>query len=329
MVERGSILGGLPQAFAHHYNWGFPRKAKSLSPNRLVIDPGFPNGRSHARCNHDMTDATNPKKTSRLPDMSGQMVRRNWMELLDWSYENQRVTRREIEPGVHAVIVPVACRMAMDKDLLEAEVRLASGQVPGMARGVRIALEQMGAFAFTPPADYRGWLGAYGRDIAAGKTEVSVYIDLAYLEAALLARLWDHGVIVDFASPLAFFRRGALTEYANIYEAVVAMVVEGRSLADTSDLLAQHILDRLQLYANVYLQLSTLYAQAEWQIDHDNFVAKIPGSQNSLVLQYWGLWVDNKSPSQPANRWHGRIERFLNQDILSSKNSGFPKSFAA
>lgn len=329
MATTGSILRALPQVTAYHHYWRLTRKANVLNFNRLAIEPELSNGRCHARCNLDMTDTTMPKKTSRLPDTSGPMVRQYWMELLDWSYASQRVTWREIEPGVSAVIIPTACRKAMDKELLDAEIRMAMGQVPDMARGIHFELEQAGEFTFMPPTDYRGWLGAYGSDIAAGETQVTVFIDLAYLEAALLARLWDHGVIVDFASPLAFFRRGALTDYANVYEAAVAMVVEGRSLADTADLLASQILDRLQLYANAYLQLSTLYAQAEWQIDHDNFVAKIPGSQNSLVLQYWALWINQQSPAQPVNSWHDRIEGFLNQDILSRQDSGFPKSFAA
>ena len=169
----------------------------------------------------------------------------------------------------------------------------------------------------------------WGKDIAAGESQVSVFIDLAYLEAALLARLWDHEVIVEFGSPLAIFRRGALTDYANVYEAVVTMVVEGSSLAETADRLAQEILSRLQLYANVYLQLSSLYVQASWQIDQDNFVIKIPDSRLSLVLQYWQLRTDIKSPQQTVNEWNLRIETFLNQALLSRQDNGFPKSFAA
>ena len=213
--------------------------------------------------------------------------------LLDLSYSTRRVTRQEIEPGVHAVVVPASCRKETNKDLVEVEVRVASSHVPGMARGVRLALERLGEFALTLPADYRGWMGAWGKDIAAGETQVTVFVDLAYLEAALLARLWDHGVLVEFGSPLAFFRRGALTDYANIYEGVVAMVAEGRSLADTADQLAPEILGRLQLYANAYLQLSSLYTQAAWHIDRDNFVVKVPGSRLSLVLQYWELRGDH------------------------------------
>jgi hypothetical protein len=106
-------------------------------------------------------------------------------------------------------------------------------------------------------------------------------------------------------------------------------VVEGSSLADTADQLAGQILSRLQLYANVYLQLSSLYVQASWHIDHDNFVIKIPDSRLSLILQYWQLRTDSKSPEQTVNEWNHRIEELLKQSILSSQDNGFPKSFAA
>jgi hypothetical protein len=197
-----------------------------------------------------------------------------------------------------------------------------------MARGVRLALERLGEFALTLPADYRGWMGAWGKDIAAGDTLVTAFVDLAYLEAALLARLWDQGVLVEFGSPLAFFRRGALTDYANVYEAVVSMVAEGRSLADTADQLAPEILKRLQRYANAYLQLSSIYSQAEWHIDRDNFVVKVPGSRLSLALQYWELRGDHTSGQKVLHGWRSRIERLL-QQAISSPDAEFPKSFAA
>jgi hypothetical protein len=276
-----------------------------------------------------MTETTTPSKPSLLPNTTSQVVRQRWLDLFDSSYNARRATCQEIEPGVHAVVVPLPCRKEMDKDMFEAEVRLALGQVPGMARGLRFELERVGGFDLTLPEDYHGWMGAWGKDIASGATQVSIFIDLAFLEAALLARLWDSGVIVDFGSPLAFFRRGALTDYANIYEAAVEMVAEGHSLADTADQLAPQILGRLQLYANVYLQLSSLYTQGTWHIDHDNFIVKIPDSSLSLALQYWQLRIDHKSLQQTVNEWHVRIEKFLNQSILSSQDNGFPKSFAA
>ena len=275
-----------------------------------------------------MTETTNSKKPSRLPATPSQVVRQRWLDLLELSYSTRRVTRQEIEPGVHAIVIPAACRKEMGKDLVEVEVRVASAHVPGMARGVRLALERLGEFALTLPADYRGWMGAAGKDIAAGETQVTVFVDLAYLEAALLARLWDHGVLVEFGSPLAFFRRGALTDYANIYEAVEAMVAEGRSLADTADQLATEILGRLQLYANAYLQLSSLYTQAAWQIDRDNFVIKIPGSRLSLALQYWQARGDPTGGQKVLHDWRSRIEKVL-QQAVSSPDAEFPKSFAA
>jgi hypothetical protein len=275
-----------------------------------------------------MTETTNSKKSSRLPATPSQVVRQRWLEMLEWSYSTRRVTRQEIEPGVNAIVIPAACRKEMGKDLVEVEVRVASARVPGMARGVRLALERLGEFALTLAADYHGWMGAAGKDIAAGETQVTVFVDLAYLEAALLARLWDHGVLVEFGSPLAFFRRGALTDYANIYEAVEAMVAEGHSLADTAGQLATEILGRLQLYANAYLQLSSLYTQASWHIDRDNFVVRIPGSRQSLVLQYWQSRGDPTGGRQVLHDWRSRVEKLL-QHAVSSPDVEFPKSFAA
>ncbi|MGO8787373.1 MAG: hypothetical protein ACLQVL_08325 [Terriglobia bacterium] len=275
-----------------------------------------------------MTEPTNLKKQTRLPDISSQVARQRWLDLLDLSYSTRRVTQQEIEPGVHAVVVPAVCRNETNQELVEVEVRVASSQVPAMARGVRLPLERLGKFALTLPADYQGWMGASGRDIAAGATLVTAFIDLAYLEAALLARLWDHGVLVEFGSPLSFFRRGALTDYVNIYEAVVAMVADGSSLAETADRLAAEILRRLQLYANAYLKLTSLYSQADWHIDRDNFVIRVPLSRLSLALQYWELQGDHAAGQKVLRNWRGRIEAFL-QQAASSPGQDFPRSFAA
>jgi len=275
-----------------------------------------------------MVEAANSQPPTRLPNTSTQMVRQRWWDLLDLSYSTRRVTQVEIEPGVHAIVVPATCRKGTNPDLVQVEVRVASSHIPGMARGVRLALERLGEFALTLPADYNGWMGAWGKDIAAGETQVTAFVDLAYVEAALLARLWDHGVLVEFGSPLAFFRRGALTDYVNIYESVVTMLAQGRSLADTADQLAPEILRRLQLYANVYLQLSSIYSQAAWHIDRDNFVIKVPGSRLSLVLQYWELRGDHAAAQKALHGWRARIENLL-QQAVSNPDNDFPKSFAA
>jgi hypothetical protein len=250
------------------------------------------------------------------------------MDLIDLSYSTRRVTQQEIEPGVHAVIVPVVYANDLRQDLVEMEFRAASSHVPGMARGVRLGLERMSEFGLSLPENYREWMGVRGDDIARGETRVTAFVDLAYLEAALLARLWDSGVLVDFGSPLAFFRRGALTDYANVYEAVVAMVLCGHSLADTADGLAPQILKRLQLYANAYHQLSSLYRDAAWHIDRDTFVVKFPGARGSLALQYWELRGDGASVQKALHGWRDRIEN-LRQHARPETEQGFPESFAA
>jgi hypothetical protein len=256
------------------------------------------------------------------------VVRQRWLDLLDLSYSTRRVTQQEIEPGVHVVVVPAVCRKETNQELVEVEVRVASSHVPAMARGVRLSLDRLGEFAMTLPADYHGWMGSWGKDIASGETLATAFVDLAYLEAALLARLWDHGVLVEFGSPMTVFRRGALTDYANIYESVTSMVAEGWSLADTADQLASETIRRLQLYANTYLQLSSLYSQAAWHIDSDNFVIKVPDSQLSLALQYWELRGGSSSEQKILLGWRARIEKLL-QQALSNLDSDFPKSFAA
>jgi hypothetical protein len=275
-----------------------------------------------------MTQTSTIHSPTLLPDTSSQVVRQRWLDLLDWSYATRRVTGQEIEPGVHAVVVPAPCKRNMEKDLLEAEITSASGHVPELAQGVRLALGQLREFSLTRPEDYRGWMGEWGRDIASGETEITVFIELAYLEAAMLARLWDHGVIVDFGSPLAFFRRGTLTEYVNVYEAVCDMVADGRSLADTSLQLASEVLYRLQLYAGAFFQLSCLYSQATWNIERDNYIVKIPGSRPSLALQYWQLRVGSASGQKVLNDWRGRVEKWLQQAATPATND-LPKSFAA
>jgi hypothetical protein len=197
-----------------------------------------------------------------------------------------------------------------------------------MARGLRLPMEQLSEFGLSLPADYRDWMGVRGHDIARGATRVAVFIDLAYLEAALLSRLWDLGVLVDFGSPLAFFKRGALIDYVNVYEAVIAMVLQGHSLAYTADSLAPPILKRLQLYANAYLQLSSLYRELAWYIDGDTFVVKSADGCASLALQYWELRGDGVSTQKVLHGWRGRIENLLQHSGPGAK-PGFPQSFAA
>jgi len=273
-------------------------------------------------------EPTKPTKWSNLPGTPSATVRKRWVDLIDLSYSTRRVTEQEIELGVHAVIVPTASANEIRQDLVEAEVRAVASRVPRMAHGLRLPLEGLGEFALSLPADCRDWMGERGHDITRGETRVTAFIDLAYLEGSLLARLWDFGVLVDFGSPLAFFRRGALIDYVNVYEAVVAMVLQGHSLADTADRLAPQILRRLQLYANVYLQLSCRYRDLAWHINRDTFVVKFPRGRVPLALQYWELRGDGASTQKALHGWRVRIENLLEDSGPGSKPE-IPQSFAA
>jgi len=262
-----------------------------------------------------------------MTDTPSQVVRQRWLDLLALSYSTRRVTEQEIEPGVYALVVPVTCHKETNRALVDAATRTASDRVPLMARGVRLALDRLGEFALTLRTACCGWMEPWAADVAAGKTQVTAFVDLAYLEAALPPRLHAHGVQMDFGSPLAFFRRGALTDYANVYEAVVEMLAEGRSLADTADRLAPEVLQRLQIYANAYLQLSSIYPQANWRIDQDNFVVRFSDSRISLALQYWELRGDPAPEQNVLRGWRTRIERLAAQAAADPVD--FPKSFAA
>jgi hypothetical protein len=275
-----------------------------------------------------MMHTTNPEDQGHLPHTPSQTVRQRWLDLLDLSYSNRCVTQQEIEPGVHAIVVPARCRRESNRDLIEVERRVASGRVPAMAHGVRLDMERLGEFALAIPANYHGWMGVAGQDVAAGKTQVTAFVDLAYLEGALLARLWDCGVLVEFGSPLAFFRRGALIDYANVHEAVAMMLAAGRSLADAADLLAAGVRSRLQFYAHTYHRLSSLYAQAAWHIDRDNFVVRVPPSELSISLQYWELRLDAAEAQKVLHGWRQRLEELL-QPAATSANRLFPRSYAA
>ena len=275
-----------------------------------------------------MAETSDPAPHTRLPEIPSQIVRQRWLDLFEHSANSRRVTGAEIEPGVFVVLVPVSCRKETSRELIDVELRVATGRVPAMGRGLRLSLDRLDEFTLTCPADYRGWMGKWGQEIAAGETSVTAYVDLAYLEAALLARLWDHEVIVDFNSPLAFFRRGALSDYVNVYESAGTMLVAGRSFADMAEELSAIILKRLQLYANVYHQLSSLYGQASWHIEGDSFVVKVAGPVRTLALQYWELRGDAGFDPRATLRWLNRIESFLHKSALGP-GGAYPKSFAA
>ena len=66
-------------------------------------------------------DTIVPKKESQLPNTPTATVRQRWLDLIELSYSTRRITEQEIEPGVHAVIVPAVYSTETRKDLVEIE----------------------------------------------------------------------------------------------------------------------------------------------------------------------------------------------------------------
>jgi hypothetical protein len=267
-------------------------------------------------------------KPSCLPTLGSAEVRKRWLELFELSYATRRITQQPIEPGVHAVVIPPVYQEGKRTEHLEADVCAAMRQVPQMANAVRLALERIAEFEVPGEAAARQWLGPYGCDLAKGRARATAFIDLAYLEAALLDNLWTHEVIVDFRSPLTFFRRGALADYANVLEAVTTMVFAGSSLADTARHLARGVLARLQLYAHTFLHLSRLYTDCHWRIDRETFMMEVPGTTFSLGLSYWELRGGPERAAQALEAWRTRIETLLGE-AAPYLGRDFPHSHAA
>ena len=260
-----------------------------------------------------------------VPGSPTAVVRERWLDLLQLSYATRRVTHSELEPGVHAVVVPPGYRQREKRAALEADVRAAIRCIPELAQGVRLALDKIDQYELTLENDYRQWMGRYGADIASREASVVAFVDLACLEAGLLDCLRSSRVLLDFRVPLSFFRRGAILDYANVLEAVAAMVFEGRSLAAAAARLTEEVLQRLELYAWAFRSLSGLYAQCRWQIEGDSFVMEVPEKGISLTLYYWEL---RGAPARTIERWRSRIETLL-PEAAPFAGSSFPKSYAA
>ena len=273
-------------------------------------------------------EPSNPSESPSLTNARSVRVRQRWLDLFEISHFTRRVSHQEIEPGMHAVMIPSIYGKDSREDLVEIESRAAARQVPSMARGLLLRLQDLGELGLSLPAGYREWMGPRGEEIARGDARVTAFVDLAYLEAALVERLCKSDVQMDFGSPLAVFRRGALIDYANIYAAAVAMVLEGHSLSDTAGRLVPQVLRRLQCYANAYLHLSFLYRDLAWHIDRDTFVVQSPCGGARLALSYWELRGDGTSIQKALAGWRGRIEA-MRRHPETITNQGFPASFAA
>ena len=168
-------------------------------------------------------------------------------------------------------------------------------------------------------------MGPHGADITSGRIDAVVYVDLAYLEAAVLDRLYGSEVKVDFNIPISMFRRGELTDTENVLDATARMVCEGRSLVDTAAGMAHEILARLGMYAEAFVRLSTLYAGARWRIQNETFLMELPGRGISLTLRYGEL---RRGAGPTLETWRYWIEGLL-EDASSDADKDLPRSFAA
>jgi hypothetical protein len=247
------------------------------------------------------------------------------MTLLELSYATRRVTHGVIETGQHAIVAPAICVQEAKHGLLEADLRMAFRQVPEMARPVRLSLEKVALYELPLEDDFRRWMGPYGADIAAGKTNAAVFVDLAYLEASLLDQFHGSEVLMDFNVPLASFRRGNLVEHANILAVAAAMVFEGRSFADAAARLAHQTLDRLETYAGAFWKLTRLYAACRWRIVNDTFVMEAPGGSVFLALHYWEL---RDNAQRALDDWRLQIESLL-PEAAPETRWRFPETSAA
>jgi hypothetical protein len=266
-----------------------------------------------------------PASSGRLPRTATAQIRERWRGLLDLSYATRRVTHAVIETGVHAIVAPASCVQEAKRELLEADLRIAFRQIPEMARPARLSLEKIALYDLPLQDDFRHWMGPYGPDIAAGKTNAAVFVDLAYLEASLLDQFHGSEVLVDFNVPMALFRRGALVDYANVLAVAAAMVFEGRSFADTAARLARQTLNRLATYAGAFWRLTRLYTACRWKIVNDTFLMEAPGGSVLLALHFWEL---RDNPHRALEDWRLQIESLLPEAAPESRWR-FPETSAA
>lgn len=259
-----------------------------------------------------------------IPRNSTALVRQRWLELLDLSRATCRVTQGELETGVHAIVAP-GCSLREDKrGALTSHLLTMQRGIPKMARGIRFSLGKVDRYGAKLEDDFRQWMGQHGKEIASGTANAVVFVDLAYLEAALLDRVFESGVQVDFNVPITMFRRGELIDYANVLDVAARMVFEGRSLMDAASRLARETLDWLETYASAFWKLSGLYTDARWRIQHNNFIMELPRRGISLTLHYWELHDGETSALETWQRW---IESLLEEAPLEDR--GHPTTFAA
>ena len=262
--------------------------------------------------------------SSRIPCLPSSVIRERWEGLLGRAYATRDVTCAEIEPGVNAVIAAPSWPSEEGLEMTERNIRAAFSSVPGMARGFRLRFDNVQLYGLALEKDYAQWLGRFRSDVVSGRADIVVFVDLAYLEAGLIDRLYQSEVLVDFRIPLVVFTRGGLVDSANVLDAAAIMVFEGRSLLDTAARLARETLSRLEAYATAFWKLSRLYADLRWRIEQDCFVMEVPGKNLRLALHYWDL---RAGEARAFEGWQKQIEACLRD--ASPLSGSAPKSYAA
>src|SRR5581483_4479804 len=292
-------------------------------------------GSVHARAMSGMVQVSHSEGYMTAPSACSLAIREKWSDLFALAYSSQRATTMELEPGMHAVVSPGGGLGVHSNPLTaeqqaarQADFRMAARRIPELARGVRVSLEKVDQFGLALTSDFRTWLGPYVHDLLSGEASATVFIDLTFLEAALLHELWDAEVLVDFNTPLSFFRRGSLVEYANVLEAVAAGVFEGRGIREVARSLARLVRGRLELYAETFAKLSTLYPQCHWRIESERFIMEVPKRGLRLAVHYWDLRGTSAEVEGALAHWKKQIESFLHQ-ALPLADHAIPKSFAA
>ncbi len=263
--------------------------------------------------------------TSVIPRNTTTTVRQRWMELLHLSSTSRRVVHGELETGVHAIVAPACPVPSTDHGAFEATLRTAVRGLPEMARPLRLSLAKLGRCVLNSEDHFGVWMGPYGAGVASGRIDAVVYVDLAYLEAAVLDRLDGSEVSVHFNVPISVFRRGELTDTENVLDAAARMVFEGRSLVDAATRMAQDILARLGMYAEAFVRLSNLYTGARWRIQNETFLMELPGRGISLTLRYGEL---RRGAGVTLETWRYWIESLI-EDASSRAGEALPQSYAA
>lgn len=263
--------------------------------------------------------------TAVIPRNTTTTIRQRWLELLEHSSESRRIVHGELETGVHAVVAPASAALTVDYNEFVADLRATVGMVPEMAWPLRLSFAKIGQYGLNSPESFRRWMGRHGADVASGRIDAVVCVDLAYLEAALLDRLDGSEVCVDFKMPISMFRRGELTDTENVLEAAARMVFEGRSIFETASRVASDVLGRLETYAQAFARLSAIYGGASWRIQDDTFLMELPPRGITLTLRYWEL---RRGARATLETWKCWIESLL-EDASPRAGEALPGSYAA